>query len=123
MLPPMRLPPRTLLWLSFLSLGCGGAAPPLEAAGAAPPSRSTPRPAVDYLVIAPRALLGPLEPLIAHRAAQGHVVERLAVEDLLAHKPPGTSDAAAVAAGIVEVARRPDARLRFVLLGGDAPGP
>src|SRR5262245_10383129 len=123
MLRPMRVLSRTLLWLSLPLLGCSGAAPPLSTTRDAVPAIPAPRSAVDYLAIAPRALLAPLEPLLAHRAAQGHVVERLAVEDLLAQKPPGMSDADAVKSGIAAVAARPGARLRFVLLAGDAPGP
>jgi Peptidase family C25 len=110
---------RALAGCCLVLLGCGGAAPGAQAPPAAP-VRAPAHAEVDYVAVGPRALLAAIEPLLAHREAHGHIVARLAVEDLLAHRAEGAGDAEAVAAAI---AARAGEKLRFVLLAGDAPGP
>jgi hypothetical protein len=78
--------------------------------------------AVDYIAIGPRILLAAVEPLLVHREKRGLHVERLALEDIVP-ATEGQEDATApILAAIRQIASTSGARLRFVLLVGDAPG-
>lgn len=112
----------TVAGLALAANGCGRAAEVPGANAPAAGARGATRAEVDYVAIGRREMLAAIEPLLAHREARGHVVERLALEDLLAHKPAGASDAEAIAAAIQGVAARAGTRLAFVLLLGDTPG-
>jgi len=134
--PPLRRR-RALLavGLGSLLLGCGAPAGPPVPASVPPPSRSASalapleaaeeplpgRPDIEYIAVGSRDLLASVEPLLAHREARGLVVERLAIEDLLARRPKDPSVSRAILAGINGVAARSGTKLRFVLLVGDAP--
>jgi hypothetical protein len=114
----------TVTGLALAAIGCsrGAAEAPAASAPAVPGERGTTRADVDYVAIGKRELLAAVEPLFAHREVRGHVVERLALEDLLARKPAGASEAEAIAAAIRSVAARVGTSLQFVLLLGDTPG-
>ncbi|MBW2527114.1 MAG: hypothetical protein JRI23_23230 [Deltaproteobacteria bacterium] len=112
-----------------IALGCSPAAPPpppLPAAASstrvgpeAPPAAPDPRAGTDYLVLAPRAYLEPLGPLLRHREGQGHRVLGWAVEEIYARYSDGRPDARALYAALRELWAVTDGGLRFVLLVGD----
>ncbi|UQA62227.1 C25 family cysteine peptidase [Polyangium aurulentum] len=115
----------TGLALAAMSCGRGAAEMPAASAPAVPAEWAewvVTRADVDYVAVGKREMLAAAEPLFAHRAARGHVIERLALEDVLARKPAGASDAEAIAAAIRSVAAQVGTRLKFVLLLGDTPG-
>jgi hypothetical protein len=134
--PPLRLRRAiSAIGLCSLLVGCGAPAgpalpeAPLPTAAAvampAPRAAEEPlpgRPDIDYIAVGGRELLAAVEPLLAHREAKGLTVERIAIEDLLARRPRDPSVSRAILWGINSVAARSGARLRFVLLVGDAPG-
>jgi hypothetical protein len=98
-----------LVLAAALGIGC--------ATRASAPAIATTQPpvAADYLAVGPRDLLAAIEPLLAHRRAEGHVVATLEVDAI-------EPRAAAIASAIAEIARSSQ-RLRFVLLVGDPPAP
>jgi hypothetical protein len=138
MLEPSQPPSRfrraiSAIGLCSLLIGCSAPARPAQAprptatAVAMPPPKVAEeplpgRPDIDYIAVGGRELLAAVEPLLAHREAKGLTVERLAIEDLLARRPRDPSVSKAILWGINSVAARSGARLRFVLLVGDAPG-
>jgi hypothetical protein len=138
MLEPSQPPSRfrraiSAIGLCSLLIGCSAPARPAQAprptatAVAMPPPKVAEeplpgRPDIDYIAVGGRELLAAVEPLLAYREAKGLTVERLAIEDLLARRPRDPSVSKAILWGINSVAARSGARLRFVLLVGDAPG-
>lgn len=78
--------------------------------------------AVDYIAVGPRVLLAAIEPLLIHRERQGLHVKRLALEDIVPPTENQEDATAPILATIRKIASNSGARLRFVLLVGDAPG-
>lgn len=78
--------------------------------------------AIDYIAIGPRRLLLAAEPLLVHREKQGLVVERVALEDVIAVSEEQEDATQAIVTAIRRIASSSGTRLRFVLLVGDAPG-
>lgn len=115
---------------SMAAGGCSSGSPPAAPTTATSARSTESAPAVsalpadvragtDYLVLAPRSYLPPLDPLLQHRRAQGHKVLAWAVEDIYEKFSGGEPDARALYAGIHELWDVTDGRLRFVLLVGD----
>lgn len=119
---------RVFAFLAFFAgiSACGGPAsvgPKVEAraGGAADEkAKANARADVDYVAIGSKELLSAIEPLLAFRETRGHVVERIAVEDL--RKPGEGLRPEEIMSAIRGVAARSGERLRFVLLVGDVPG-
>ena len=112
----------SLAWLT----ACAPSAMPAEGTttgspSTAPAASAAPaRPAERYLVLAPRAFKEELEPLAAHRRAQGLHVTVLAAEDVYAARSAGAPSAEALSAEIVERSRdTASGPLKYVLLAGD----
>lgn len=72
----------------------------------------------DYLMVAPRAWLGALQPLKKHRETLGHVVALVAVESIYTAHSNGVPEAAGLSAFVARLRTHTKGKLRFVLLAG-----
>lgn len=110
--------------------GCSPTASPNQApadssaSGRSVSSAPTPAPVdqgpPDYLVLAPRAYLDELAPLLELRRRQGHAVQATAVEDVYQARSKGEPNAEALRDAIVELsAATSPAKLKYVVLAGD----
>jgi len=73
----------------------------------------------DYLMIAPRAWLPALQPLITHRQGLGHRVVAVGVEDIYSRHKGGNPTPDAIRDFVGELVERTAGKLRFLLLASD----
>ncbi len=104
--------------LCALVWGCAAPATPhAELAPAPVPTQAGP----DYLVVTPQAFQAALEPLLAHRRAQGHRTRVVIAEEAQRAHHGSADDARAIHHAIRQVHDESQGALRYLLLVGDVP--
>lgn len=73
----------------------------------------------DYLMLAPRAWLGSLRPLVRHRERRGHTVAVMAVEDVYDRLSGGNPDPRVLKQAVDSFSAHTRGRLHYLLLVGD----